>query len=194
MMVPEHLTDGINAAHMRDYGLHMLARGVLMAAYSEMYNPYAHASGVIMCASASEILLKARIVEAHPLLIFTKLPIMRGTTDDTALLLENGRTVVYNELPNLLLAAAGFTLPNKERFLSFGQLRNRLIHATYATNQDLPEETLRFAFTVMEPAIEEFWGESVFNYTAEHFFAEEDDEGLREALNRLGIQFRYPDR
>ena len=194
MNFPDHLAAGINAAHMRDYGLHMLARGVLAAGYSDAYNPYAHASGVITCASASEILLKARIAEAHPLLIFAKLPRLRGTVDDIERLLENGRTVAYHDLPNLLLGALGFSLPNEERFLSFGRLRDRLIHATYESNQNLHDETLRFAFTVMEPAIGAFWGESIFSYTVEHFFAEDDDEGLREALTALGIQFQYPRR
>jgi len=55
------------------------------------------------CANAAEIIIKARIAEEHPLLIFNKLP--KPTVRDGGLLgvgelLNEGRTLMYSELPD----------------------------------------------------------------------------------------------
>ncbi len=59
---------------------------------------------VVHAAHAAEILLKARIAQEHPLLIFSKLPKSLPTKDALTLidLLENGRTLSYDELPDQL--------------------------------------------------------------------------------------------
>ena len=57
------------ASQMRDFGLSMVAKGLVNATFSEHGNPYAHAMGVVHVANGFEILIKAKIVEEHPLLI-----------------------------------------------------------------------------------------------------------------------------
>ena len=60
------------ANQMRDFGLYSIARGVVNCTFSESGNPYSHAMGLVQVANGFEVLIKSRIVEEHPLLIFTK--------------------------------------------------------------------------------------------------------------------------
>jgi hypothetical protein len=49
--------------HMRDFGLSILARGIVDATFAEYANPYAHAVSIAICSQAAEILIKARIAQ-----------------------------------------------------------------------------------------------------------------------------------
>ena len=108
--------------HMRDFGLSLLARGVVDATFSEYYNPSAHAISVAICSQAAEILIKARIAQEHPLLIFSKLPKLKNINDrnlELQDLFEHGRTLMYSELPDLLWATTGYRVANLERYVSY---------------------------------------------------------------------------
>lgn len=65
---------------------------------------------VIHTAYAAEILLKARIAKEHPLLIFSTIPKPNLQNSDPltlSTLLEQGRTITYDELPDRTLGNYG---------------------------------------------------------------------------------------
>ncbi len=98
------------ASHMKEFGLHVFGRAIVDVVFSEITNPYAHAMGVVRCAHAAELLIKAIIAEEHPLLIFEKLPKPKGQEYkklDIDALLNDGRTVMYNDLPGLYANLCG---------------------------------------------------------------------------------------
>ena len=57
-------------AHMIDYAMTAVGRAVVDATFSEMARPHAHAMAIVLAADAAEVLVKARIAQEHPLLIF----------------------------------------------------------------------------------------------------------------------------
>ena len=70
---------------------------------------------LVHVAHAAEILLKARIAQEHPLLIFSKIPKpnpekMNLTFID---LLENGHTLSYEKLPDRLWATTGIKIEGR---------------------------------------------------------------------------------
>ncbi len=176
-------------SHMEEFGLHVFGRAIVDVVFSEMTNPYAHAMGVVRCAHAAELLIKAIIAEEHPLLIFEKLPKPKGQGDkklDIDALLNDGRTVMYNDLPDALWAATGYRIYNIERFKTFGKLRNAITHFS-VSNADLSTETILFVFQVVEPLVREFWNLDVVKYLEEYDC--DCEEYLIEQLKHLGIQF-----
>src|SRR5690349_3474380 len=108
------------AEHMKDFGLHLLGRAIHDATYSEMYTPFSHALGVTHAAHGAELIVKARIAQEHPLLIFDELP-RSATAAGGKLTIEHllvrGKTVQYSELPELLWAATGYRMPDPSAFL-----------------------------------------------------------------------------
>lgn len=60
--------------HIRDLGLGALAHAHRHAAYAAMENPRWPELSVLQAAHAAELLIKARIAQEHPLLIFEQLP------------------------------------------------------------------------------------------------------------------------
>ena len=147
--------------HMRDLGLGALAHANRHAAYAAMENKRWPELSVLQAAHAAELLIKARIAEEHPLLVFEKLP--RSTKSagpmlDVQDLFRYGRTLQWADLPERLWAATGLVIPNQERCDSLGQLRNGLQHFAPPTAVDASEETLRFVFKVIDPFINDCWG------------------------------------
>jgi|ERR1041384_2999777 hypothetical protein len=177
--------------HMKDFGLYLLAKGVVDATFSAFENPYSSAVSVPICSQAAEILIKARIAQEHPLLIFSKLPRL-STTDDRNMelqdLFEHGRTLMYSELPDLLWAATGYRMSNLERYNSYGSLRNCIVHFS-VPERDLSEETYRFAFEVMQPMLNDFWQENILEYIPDF---DQPVEYVEEALDRLNITYQQP--
>ncbi len=102
------------AAHMKEFGLNLMGRAIYDATFSEMCRPFAHASTVTIAAQAAEILIKARISQEHPLLIFSKIPPLSDTKELLKLgdLFESGRSYTYEELPNVLWATTGIQICN----------------------------------------------------------------------------------
>lgn len=89
------------ASQMRDFGLSMVAKGVVNATYSEAGEPYSHAMGLVQVANGFEILIKSKIVEEHPLLVFNKIPKEANLVDRNIKmedLIEHGQTIMYSEL------------------------------------------------------------------------------------------------
>jgi hypothetical protein len=156
------------AAHMREFGLSILGRAISDATFSEMTRPFAHALSVVHAARGAEIVIKARIAEEHPLLIFSRLPALSSTPGQLTIgqLFEHGRSIEYFDLPNVLWAATGYRIRQLEAYRSFGSLRNRIIHfAVPAINHSL--EALRFCVEVMEALVHDFWDDSAIRHAAE---------------------------
>lgn len=178
------------SAHMRDFGCAILGRAVYDATFNEMTKPYSHSISVTFAAQATEILIKARIAQEHPLLIFENLP--QPAPDGKPLgmneIYENGRTVSYADLPDLLWASTGYRMKNKKQFLDFGKLRNKIIHLAPPRSLELGEATFRFVFLVVEPMLEAFWGDSLLNYVEEWDDAIISDGYLMEQVD----EFRLP--
>lgn len=145
---------------MRDLGLGALAHANRHAAYAAMENPRWPELSVLQAAHAAELLIKARIAEEHPLLIFEHLPRSTqalGAHLDLEDLFKQGRTIQWSDLPERLWAATGLSIPNKMRFDSFGRLRNGIQHFAPPPGVDAGEETLRFVFEVVDPFINACW-------------------------------------
>lgn len=146
--------------HMRDLGLGALAHANRHAAYAAMENPSWPELSVVQAAHAAELLIKARIAQEHPLLIFETLPRSTqaaGAHLDLEDLFKQGRTVQWSDLPERLWAATGMSLSNKARFDSFGKLRNGIQHFAPAPGIETGEETLRFVFDVIDPFVHQSW-------------------------------------
>lgn len=147
--------------HMQALGLGALAHANRHAGYAGMENDRWHELSVLQAAHAAELLIKARIAQEHPLLIFDQLPRStqaEGPALDLEALFRAGRTVQWSDLPERLWASTGLMLPNRERFDAFGKLRNGLQHFAPAHGVDPSEETLRFVFEVIDPFVNRCWG------------------------------------
>lgn len=158
--------------HMRDLGLGALAHANRHAAYAAVENPRWPELAALQATHAAELLIKARIAQEHPLLIFDQLP--RSAQAPGALLnlddlFERGRTVQWSELPDRLWAATGISLPERAQFESFGKFRNGLQHFGPASGHDAGDKTLRFVFSVVDPLINQCWELFAIDY-------DEDDE------------------
>src|SRR5262245_53326376 len=174
--------------HMRGLGLGALAHANWHANYYSEDNKWWVELSVLQAAHAAEILIKARIAQEHPLLIFDQLP--KATSDSTARLslehlIELGRTYQFSDLPDRLWAVTGVLLPNLARFQSFGRLRNTIQHFSAPSGVDIGDETVRFIYEVIDPFINECWGLYVIDFNEDH----EPYVYLVEGLVRRGVRF-----
>jgi hypothetical protein len=177
---------------MRAFALSSIGRALSDVVYAEQGRPFAHSLAVVHAATGAEVLLKARIAEEHPLLIFGKLPTHRSTAEALTIqeLFEHGRTVDYFALPDLLWAATGHRMVGEEEFRRFGHLRNRIVHFA-VSDVDHCEATLRFCIEIIEPLVHHFWNDCTLIY-AEEWMEEILSAGdLEEHLVYYGI--RVPD-
>lgn len=157
---------------MLDVGLGALAHANRHAAYGPAENRRWPELSVIQAAHAAELILKARIAQEHPLLIFEQLPRSTQSTGphlDLEDLFRQGRTVQWSDLPERVWAVTGISVPGKDRYDAFGRLRNGIQHFGPVSGRALGEETLRFVFEVIDPFINECWGLYAIDY-------DEDDE------------------
>jgi hypothetical protein len=153
--------DSINsiAAHMRALGLGALAHANSHANYWSYTNDHWPELSVVQAAHAGELLIKARIAEEHPLLIFERFPkIPDDAVVDQSLLARDGRTFSYDDLPNRLLVTAGVSVPAADHYREFGRLRNSIQHFLPPTDVNLNMEALRYIYAVVDPFINECWG------------------------------------
>jgi hypothetical protein len=176
------------ALHMREFGLSLIGRAVVDATFAEMLKPFAHPLAVVHAAHGAEILLKARIAEEHPLLIFRKLPGQRTTEGALTIkeLFEHGRTLEYDELPEALWACTGYRMPDLDSYLRFGRLRNKIVHFG-VPDIEHSAEVLNFCARVIEPIAHDFWQCSALEQAAEWDPAIISDGYLQEQLLRLGL-------
>ena len=147
--------------HMLGLGLGALAHANWHANYSSSESQHWPELSVLQAAHAAELLIKARIAEQHPLLIFDQLP--RSTqTGDAPLslrhLVERGKTIQFSDLPERLWATTGQKLPSVELFDAFGRLRNVIQHFVSPEGRDLSRETIEFIYGVIDPFINASWG------------------------------------
>jgi hypothetical protein len=161
------------AKDMLGLGLAALAHANRHAAYYNPDNDKWSELSVLQAAHATEIIIKARIAQEHPLLIFEDFPKESSTNAETSLtldaLFEQGRTVQWSDLPNRLWATTGKTVPNVEMFRKFGKLRNGVQHfGSIPDKIDTAYEVLNFIFSVVDPFINASWGLFAVDYDEDH--------------------------
>jgi hypothetical protein len=157
--------------HMLDLGLDALAHAITHANYMSFDNAHWSELSVLQAWHAAEILIKARIAQEHPLLIFEQLPRATQTTEDLLELkhlFERGRTFQYSDLPDRLWATTGLRLPCMQRYQDFGKLRNTIQHFTAPKERDFSQETLEFIFEVIDPFINQCWELFAIDYNEDH--------------------------
>jgi hypothetical protein len=157
--------------HIRDLGLGALAHANRHAAYAATENPRWPELSVLQAAHAAELLIKARIAEEHPLLIFEKLPTSKsaaGSALELKNLLAEGRTFDWKDLPERLWASTGQSLPSRATFDAFGHLRNSIQHLGPGSSADPGGDTLRFVFKVIDPFIHENWELFAIDYDEDY--------------------------
>lgn len=157
----------MDQASMKDVPKNMRRTGMLLFrdAFMEALQG-AKPMCVVHAAHAAEILLKARIAQEHPLLIFSKLPKAEPNKSSLTLidLLESGRTLSYEELPDQLWAATGIKIERVKQYREFGRLRNQIVHFSMANAETLNELTICYSLEVLDPLVESFWGRSVIDF------------------------------
>lgn len=169
--------------HMKFYGLMQVARGVCECTYLEEYS-FKYAMAIVHVANGSEILLKARIAQEHPLLIFSKIPTQQVVKKEELKfedLIEHGNTISFSELPERLWATTGFKISDQKLFKSFGEIRNKIIH--FSTPEiDFQKLVFEFSFKIIEPLVNEWWDDTLLNYgsTFDETFLEHVFEALKQ--------------
>lgn len=125
---------------------------------------------VVHAAHAAEILLKARIAQEHPLLIFSRLPKADPQKETLTLmdLLESGHTFSYGELPDRLWATTGIKIKEKSRYEEFGKLRNQIIHFSMSNVKSLDIITTQYSLEFLDPVVESFWGKSAIDFITKY--------------------------
>lgn len=134
---------------------------------------------VLLTAHATEILFKARIAQEHPLLIFEKFP--KATDEKISLknLFDDGHTIEWNALPNMLWATVDCSLPKrvKDKFKAFGNLRNSIQHFGASPNNKIAYlEAIKFIYEVVDPLINDWWGLYAIDYSQDYNEELEPDE------------------
>ena len=152
---------------MRSLGLETLGHANHHAVFTNYVNLHWKEIAVIQAAHAGEILIKARIAQEHPLLIFDRLPetpIARSGNLEFDDLFDRAKAISWSQLPGRLWAVTGIRLPNVKRFESFGRLRNSILHFAPPESRDSSHEALRFIFEVIDPFINDSWGLFAIDY------------------------------
>jgi len=154
---------------MLSLGLGALTHANWHANYSSMDNAHWSELSVIQAAHAAEILIKARIAQEHPLLIFETVPKSNDSKKllGLDLLIEGGRTFQYSDLPTRLWATTGIKIPNLKLYLSFGRLRNTIQHFT-TPDQDVSQDAIEFIYGVIDPFIQECWELFAVDFNEDH--------------------------
>lgn len=159
--------------HILDLGLGALAHANRHAAYAAMSNHRWHDLSVLQAAHAAELLIKARIAQEHPLLIFESLPrstqvqVKEGHLDLEDLF-QQGRTFQWQDLPERLWATTGIHIPDKDKYDKFGKLRNGIQHFASSQQIEPSHETLSFVFDFIDPFINQCWELYAIDYDEDH--------------------------
>lgn len=181
------------ASQMRDFGLTMVAKGLVNVAYAEAGAPHSHAMGVVNIANGFEILIKSKIVEEHPLLVFEQIPKESKIPDGNIKfedLIEHGKTIMYSELPERLWAATGHKIIDLNFYNEFGKVRNKIIHFS-PPKISLPDFAIKFTFTVIEKAINEWWDTTILEYVQDVDYGGEAHLEVIKHLKRLKLKINY---
>jgi hypothetical protein len=176
--------------HMLRLGLGALAHANWHSNFDNYENHFWPELSVLQAAHAAEILIKARIAQEHPLLIFEQLPKLDNSTQallSIDQLMENGRTYQYADLPGRLWATTGIRIPNLQKFQSFGRLRNTIQHFA-SPNKNCSFEAVNFIYEVIDPFINQCWGLFAVDYIDWDY--DDVEKGyLVEGLIRSGVRF-----
>jgi hypothetical protein len=183
--------------HIKRLGLAALAHGLQHTLFREdSSNPYMTDLAVLQAAHAAELLLKARIAEQHPLLIFKDIPASKQVNNNKLslrILLESKKTktLQYSELPEKLWATTGYKINEDQLriYEDFGKLRNVIQHFTSPIERDLMLDTLHFVFSVIDPIINDFWG----FYAIDYFEKLDAHNYAFKILLKLNISFLIPE-
>lgn len=153
--------------NIRELGLGAMQHAMRLSFYFTPENPRWPALSVLHAAHAAELLLKARIAQEHPLLIFDRVPKAKdGQPLDFATVAREGRTFDYAELPDRLWAATAIRIPQEVAYKQFGRLRNIIQHFA-EPNENLSARTREFVFGVIDPFIGEQWNLYAIDYNEE---------------------------
>lgn len=154
---------------MLDLGLCALAHANRHAAYYSAENERWSDLAVLQAAHAAEILIKARIAQEHPLLIFDKLPSMSDEELSLDDLFKKGKTIEWSDLPARLWATTGIALTNLDIYKEFGKSRNGIQHfAPSSLSSSTSVRTLKFIFGVVDPFINHCWGLYAIDYDEDY--------------------------
>lgn len=154
---------------MLDLGLCALAHANRHTAYGSMENERWSDLSVLQAAHAAEILIKARIAQEHPLLVFDKFPSMSDGELSLDDLFKKGKTIEWSDLPTRLWATTGIALPNLAIYKEFGNLRNGIQHfAPSSLSSSTSMITLEFIFGVVDPFINRCWGLYAIDYDEDY--------------------------
>ena len=173
--------------HMLHLGLGALSHANWHSNFGNYQNDFWPELSVLQAAHAAEILIKARIAQEHPLLIFEQLPKPDNLTQallSIDQLMENGRTYQYADLPARLWATTGIRIPNLQKFQSFGRLRNTIQHFA-SPNIDCSLEAVNFIYEVIDPLINQCWGLFAVDYIDDEY----DQGHFVEDLISRGVRF-----
>lgn len=147
--------------NIRELGLGALSHANRHAIYFDDTNDKWGELSVLQAAHAAELLVKARIAQVHPLLIFADLPsVSNQETLSLNKLAENGKTIGWSDLPKVFKTITGCNFIKKENFEKFGKLRNSLQHLGVfpgSSTTSPPLETLKFIYSFIDPFINEHW-------------------------------------
>lgn len=175
--------------HMRDLGLAALAHANRHSAYYDPENSRWSELSILQAAHAAEIIIKARIAQEHPLLIFEEFPKLPKNEDIPLTMLslfEKGKTAQWSDLPTRLWATTGIKIPNQRSFEDFGKLRNGIQHfSPIPRNIDASKTTLKFVFEVIDPFINDCWGLFAIDYDEDY----DSYENFPNTLIRMEIPF-----
>lgn len=155
---------------MCNLGLGALTHANRHAAYLSIENDMWEELAVLQAAHAAEILIKARIAQEHPLLIFEKLPPMSENEMSINDLFEKGKTIDWSDLPSRLWATTGIVLPNLSIYKDFGKIRNGIQHLVpQRSNPQMASiKTLEFIYSVIDPFINDCWGLYAIDYDEDY--------------------------
>lgn len=155
---------------MRELGLAALAHAHQHAGLISSENARWAELSVLQAAHAAELLIKARIAQEHPLLVFDTLP--RPAEPNSLLdfegLFERGKTLEWSDLPARLWAVTGKSVPDRPLFDRFGKFRNAIQHFAPPAEQGAGERTLEFTFRVIDPFLNENWGLCAIDYQEDY--------------------------
>lgn len=153
--------------HMIKLGISALTHANSHANYTSWENDMWSELAVLQAAHSAEILIKARIAQEHPLLIFNKIPNLSKVDAELLTfehLIERGKTIQYSDLPERLWTSTGIKLKDIEFFNKFGMLRNKIQHFASPKEINCGIETVKFIFNIIDPFINECWGLYAINY------------------------------
>lgn len=106
---------------MRELGLGALMQANYHAGYTTDVNDKWAELSVIQAAHSAELLVKARIAQEHPFLIFSNLPsVSNQDTLSIDKLAEDGRTIEWSDLPKIFKTITNCNFENADIFVNLG--------------------------------------------------------------------------